>query len=110
MTTRSRQHERTAAAALDLAPTAASGSKTVKNDARAARDGRAFPESAEFKTTSSIWYRLALDDLVKAARHAGQDQRRMIFGIEYQSTRGPGWRYVVLEESDYLELIAQART
>jgi hypothetical protein len=111
VTTRSRQQERRGAADMGLRTTAASGSKTVKNDARAARDGRAYPESAEFKTTGNIYYRLHLDDLVKAARHASEDQRMMLFGIEFQNAaRGASsWRYVVMEESDYLELIGRVR-
>lgn len=110
MTTRSRQQEQRSAADLDLRTTAASGSKTVKNDARAPRDGRAYPESAEFKTTGNIYYRLHLDDLVQAARHAGEDQRMMLFGVEFGNARGAAaWRYVIMEEADYQELIGRVR-
>ena len=110
MTTRSQRQERHAAATMGLQQTAASGSKTVKNDGRAPRDGRAYPESAELKTTGNIYYRLHLDDLIKAARQAGEDQRMMLFGIEFQNARGgDSWRYVVLEENDYLELIGRVR-
>lgn len=110
MPTRSQRQERRGAAGMNLRTTAASGAKTVKNDARADRDGRAYPESAEFKTTGSIYYRLHLDDLIKAARHAGQDQRMMIFGIEFENARGAAsWRYVTMEEADYLELISRVR-
>lgn len=110
MTTRSQRQERRGAAALNLRTTPASGSGTVKNDARADRDGRPYPESAEYKTTGNIYYRLHLDDLVKAARQAALDQRMMLFGIEYQNARGgDSWRYVILEESDYLELITRVR-
>lgn len=110
MTTRSQRQERRGAASMGLRTTAASGSKTVKNDARAPRDGRAYPESVEFKTTGNIYYRLNLDDLIKAARHAGEDQRMMLFGIEFTSpVPGSSWRYVVQEESDYLELIGRVR-
>lgn len=110
MTTRSQRQERRAADDMNLRTTAASGSKTVKNDARAPRDGRAYPESAELKTTGDILYRLRLDDLVKAARHAAQDQRMMLFGVEFQNAgAGDSWRYVILEESDYLELVSELR-
>lgn len=110
MTTRSQRQERRGARDMNLRTTAASGSGTVKNDARADRDGRAYPESAEFKTTGSIYYRLHLDDLVKAARQAAADQRMMLFGVEYQNARGgQPWKYVILEESDYLELIGRVR-
>lgn len=110
MTTRSQRQERRGARDMNLRTTAASGSKTVKNDARADRDGRPYPESAEYKTTGNIYYRLHLDDLVKAARHAIEDQRMPLFGIEYQNARGGmSWRYVVLEEADYLELISRVR-
>lgn len=110
MTTRSQRQERRSAAGMNLQPTAASGSKTVKNDARAPRDGRAYPESAEFKTTGNIYHRLHLDDLLKAARHAAADQRMMLFGTEFRNARGgPSWRYVTMEESDYLELIMRVR-
>ena len=109
-TTRSQRQERRAAKDMDLDLTAGSGSKTVKNDGRARRDGRAYPESAEFKTTGNIYYRLHLDDLVKAARQASQDQRMSLFGIEFGNARGgSSWRYVVLEENDYLELINRVR-
>lgn len=110
MTTRSQRQERSTAASMNLRTTAASGSKAVKNDARADRDGRAYPESAELKTTGSIYYRLNLDDLIKAARQARQDQRMPLFGIEFQNARGgSSWRYVILEEADYLELITLVR-
>lgn len=109
-TTRSQRQERRGAKDLDLRTTPASGSKTVKNDGRADRDGRAYPESAEFKTTGNIYYRLHLDDLIKAARQALQDQRMPLFGIEFGNARGGNsWRYVVLEENDYLELIHLVR-
>lgn len=111
MTTRSQRQERRGAADLSLRGTPGSGSKTVKNDGRADRDGRAYPESAEFKTTGSIYYRLQLDDLIKAARQAHADQRMPIFGIEFaNAARGAqDWRYIILEEADYLELIGHVR-
>lgn len=110
MTTRSQQQERRAADSMNLRTTPGSGSGTIKNDARADRDGRPYPESAEFKTTGNIYYRLHLDDLIKAARQATADHRMPVFGIEFGNARGPqAWRYIVLEENDYLELIAAVR-
>lgn len=110
MPTRSQRQERRGAADMNLRTTPGSGSKTVKNDARADRDGRAYPESAEFKTTGQIYYRLHLDDLVKASRQAIADARMMLFGLEFTNARGgPSWRYVILEEHDYLELIGRVR-
>ena len=105
---RSRKQEERGAAALEGTRTPGSGAGTVKNDVRSLADGRAYPESAELKTTGDLQFRLKLDDLVKAGRIALSDGRMMLFGVEFTGPRGP-WRYVVLEESDYLELIAAAR-
>lgn len=110
MPTRSQRQERRGAAAMDLRTTPGSGNGTVKNDGRADRDGRAYPESVEFKTTGDIHYRLHLDELIKAARQAIADQRMPVFGIEFANARGQGsWRYALLEEGDYLELISTVR-
>jgi hypothetical protein len=107
---RSRKQEERGAAAHDAVVTPGSGSGTVKNDARSPADGRAWPESIEFKTTGNIQFVLKLDELVLAARNAVADDRMPGFGVEFTHARGgASWRYVILEESDYLELIARAR-
>lgn len=107
---RSRKQEQAGAAALGANTTPGSGSGPVKNDVRAPADGRQYPESCEYKTTGNIQFRLKLDDLVLAARQAIADGRMPLFGVEYTHARGgASWRYVILEESDYLELIARVR-
>jgi hypothetical protein len=110
MTTRSQRQERGSARDMNLRPVPGSGNKIIKNDARADRDGRAYPESCEYKTTGAVCYRLNLDDLVRAARNAIADCRMPLFGIEFGNARGGRpWRYVILEEADYLELISRVR-
>lgn len=68
-------------------------------------DVRTDEESIEFKTTQAASYSLKLADLRAAGRHALLDDRRMLFGIEFcPPGTMHGARYVVLEESDYLEM------
>lgn len=106
---RSRKQEQRGARALGGTVTPGSGNGTVKNDVRSRADGREYPVSCEYKTTSAAQYQLKLGDLVLAARNAIADGRMPLFGIEYTHARGgSSWRYVVLEESDYLELAARA--
>lgn len=107
---RSRKQEQAGAKALEDTVTPGSGSGIVKNDARSPADGRQYPDSVEYKTTGNIQFRLKLDDLVLAARQAISDSRMPLFGVEYTNARGgKSWRYVILEESDYLELITRVR-
>jgi len=107
---RSRRQEKAGAAALEGSVTPGSGSGIVKNDVRSPADGREYPVSCEFKTTGDIQFRLKLDDLVLAARNAIADGRMPLFGVEYTNARGgSSWRYIIQEESDYLEMAARIR-
>lgn len=63
-------------------------------------DVRTSVESIECKTTASPSMTLKYVDLWKASKNAIIDGRRMVFAINFER-RG---RFVVLEESDYLEL------
>lgn len=95
----SQKQERDGAARHGARVTPGSGSKDSKNDARNRK------VSIEFKQTGAIQFVLKLDELVAASRYAVQQGAQMVFGVEFRNARNPGqpWRYVVEEESDYLE-------
>ena len=97
----SQKQERDGAERHGARPTTGSGSKDAKNDATSRE------VSIEFKQTGSISYSLKLDDLVHASQYAAREGKRMILGLEFRNARDHSkpWRYVIEEESDYLELV-----
>jgi hypothetical protein len=97
---RSRRQERRGAGIFGGTVNAGSGNGARKNDVRTPT------ESIEFKSTKAASYSLKLADLGAAWVHALNDNRRMLFGIEFAS-RDRGivpTRYIVMTEDDYLEL------
>ena len=97
----SRKQEKDGAKRHGAKTTVASGSKDSKNDATSRE------VSIEFKQTGRLSYVLKLDDLLNASRYAVREGKRMILGLEFRNARDPSRprRYVVEEESDYLELL-----
>ena len=97
----SRKQEKDGAKRHGAKTTVASGSKDSKNDATSRE------VSIEFKQTGRLSYVLKLDDLLNASRYAVREGKRMILGLEFRNARDPSKprRYVVEEESDYLELL-----
>src|ERR1035441_8037734 len=95
----SQKQERDGAERHGARTTPGSGSKDAKNDATSRE------VSIEFKQTGSISYSLKLDDLVNASKYAIREGKRMILGLEFRNARDHSnpWRYVIEEESDYLE-------
>ena len=95
----SQKQERDGAKRHGAKTTVASGSKDSKNDATSRE------VSIEFKQTGRLSYVLKLDDLINAGRYAVREGKRMILGLEFRNARDPSKprRYVVEEESDYLE-------
>lgn len=80
--------------------TPASGSGTIKNDARNDE------WSIEVKSTSTFTFSLTRDVLAAAEKHAMADGRRMALVVAFlpkQTQPGRAKRYVVTTEDDFLE-------
>lgn len=67
-------------------------------------------ELIEFKTTRYRSFRLSLDDLKTASKHALLAGKRMVFGVEFNNSVVGNDRYVVLEEDDYLAMRNELET
>jgi len=102
---RSRKQEADGARKTGGSVQPASGSlATRKNDVRTSRNSPGVPLSIEYKTTGSAQYRLHLRDLRAAEKHAVIDSATMLFGVQFTGGPGVQFNYVVLAESDFLEM------
>jgi hypothetical protein len=81
--------------------TPGSGAGSVKNDVRNTE------WSFEVKTTTQKGYRLTEADLLTAERHALEDGRRMAFVIAFEHPDKPARRFVVMDESDFIEKVTE---
>ena len=93
---RSQRQERRVADRTGGRVTPGSGNGTRKNN-----DVCSATESWECTTTAAVSFPLKLANLRTAATHAVMDGRWVVFGSEFSST---GDEYVILEQSDYMEM------
>lgn len=96
---RSRKQEKRGANVYGGTVNAGSGNKARKNDVRSDE------WSIEFKTTTNGSYSLRLKDLEDASRNAVLEHRKLLFGIDFAGRDIGTRRFVVLEESDLLEVL-----
>lgn len=99
MTTESQKQERRGAKVFGGKVNAGSGNTDGhKNDVRTE------DLSIEFKTTGQKSYSLRLDALRNAEKEALLDGRSALFGLDFR-TQSHVFRYVILPEWDYLDLL-----
>jgi hypothetical protein len=94
--TSSQRQERNIAKRYGGTTNAGSGNGWVRKN-----DVRTEDESIECKITTKGSYTLKVSELIQAEQHAILDDRVMLFIIEFASNNR---RYVILDETDYLEL------